>query len=502
MLKSEREHGLTATVVLALGGAIGFEVFVLLDYAFYELAGANVVIAVLVAGIVNLFIMLSYCELGASIPELGGEYTYVKVAYGGFVAFVSGCFRWLASVFGAALAAVCFTRQFGYLLQIVVPFYAGTVLQQASLIAVGIVLFMAALEIRGVRESGSAIVFVVLAIFTIFIVMAPKSELASVGSILTQIPEGVDGILKAVVYIFPMFFGMRAVIAAASRIRNPGRNIPRGILLTAVLVTILYFAVASVAVTVVSREGTTQEGEVPFLNLAAERIMPGIGGAMIAIGGIVACLSALGTSLSVQSSIARGMSRDGYLPRVLLNNHRRFGTPYVAVSAGSAFVAILSFAGGAESLGYAASFGSLVVFSLVNLSLLRLRKQKPYIERPFKTPIYPFVPLAGIAMTVILLASPVIYRDVNAAQALTSSVGLTALTVLTYYLRMIGRQRLQIAVGGIGVTIGASLAFLAVFGEGVIGSTFFPSEFRYILLAVSIVSVLAGVLNMTTEGGR
>jgi len=501
LLKSERELGLTATVVLALGGAIGFEIFVLLDYAFYELAGANLVIAVLMAGIVNLFIMLSYCELGASIPELGGEYTYVKVAYGGFIAFVSGCFRWLASVFVAALAAVCFTRQLGYLLQIAVPMYADTVFQRAPLIAVIVVLFMAALEIKGTRRSGSAIVFAVLAIFAIFIAVAPKYELIPMDSILVQIPEGADGILRAVVYIFPMFFGMRAVIAAAAKIRNPGKNIPKGILLTAVLVTLLYFAVAYIAVSVVPRGDSTQEAEVPFLNLAAERIMPGIGGVMIAVGGIVACLSALGTSLAVQSSIARGMSRDGYLPRALLSTHRRFGTPYVAVAAGSAFVAILSFSGGVESLGYAASFGSLVVFSLVNLSLLRLRKKKPYMERPFKTPMYPFVPLAGIAMTIILLAFPVISRDTNAVQALTSSVGLTALTVLTYYLRMIGRQRLQIAVGGIGVSIGVSLALLAVFGEGTSVSTFFPWAFRYILIAVSLVTVLAGLLNMIVDSG-
>jgi len=109
-LKMKRELGLFSAVMMGLSGSIGFEIFVLMDYAYFGLAGSSLVLALLLGGLINLLIMFSYCELSAAIPEVGGEYTYTKAAYGGFVAFASGCLRWLASVFGAALAALTFLR--------------------------------------------------------------------------------------------------------------------------------------------------------------------------------------------------------------------------------------------------------------------------------------------------------------------------------------------------------------------------------------------------------
>ena len=104
----KREIGLVGAIFMGISGAMGFEIFVLMDYAYFHLAGPSIVLALLLGGLINLLIMLSYCELSAAIPEVGGEYTYIKTAFGGFVSFMSGCLRWLASIFGAALAALTF----------------------------------------------------------------------------------------------------------------------------------------------------------------------------------------------------------------------------------------------------------------------------------------------------------------------------------------------------------------------------------------------------------
>jgi amino acid transporter len=233
----------------------------------------------------------------------------------------------------------------------------------------------------------------------------------------------------------------------------------------------------------------------PFINVAAENLMPGVGGALFAIAGMVASLSALGTSLAVQSSIARGMSRDRYLPKILLSIHRRFGTPYVAILTGSLFVMLLGAIEAVEFLGYAASFGSLLVFALVNLSLLRLRKNKPYIERPFKTPLYPFTPIAGAVMSIALIVFPMLLGDVNASAALISSIGLTVLVLTIYYLKMIGRYRLQVAVGGVCFVIGVSLALLTFLGEAGLMEPIFPYIPCYLILLISVISVITGILN-------
>ena len=495
MLEEKRELGLFNTVLLGLSGAIGFEIFVLLDYAYFHLAGSGVILALLFAGIINLLIMLSYCELGAAMPYVGGEYTYIKNAYGGFIAFVSGCFRWLASIFGAALAAVCFTQQFTYFFSLILPFMQGFIAAFKPLIIVLIVFIFAISDIKGVKKLGDVVVFAFIALFIVFITTGVFHGTAQVNVIPSSQPQSLLGVFAATVYTFPMFFGMRALIARAVKVKNPEENIPKGILLSAFLIIPLYIGLAYIGASVVPPGGKPSQS--PLLNLAAERILGWGGGILFAFAGMVASLSALGTSLSVQSSIIRGMSRDRYLPKILLRTHKNFGTPYIAILTGAIFVTFFSVIGAVEFLGYAASFGSLIVFAFVNLSLLKLRKEKPHMERPFKTPFYPFTPIAGVFMSLLMLVSPMFLGDVNAFGALTSGVGLTALALTTYYLRMVGRYRLQIAVGG--ACLGAGI--LSILAVSLTLTDVIPPIFPYlpnfIILFFGIILAAAGFLNLT-----
>jgi len=486
----KRELGLFDAVMMGLSGAIGFEIFVLMDYAYFHLAGSGMILALLLGGLTNLLIMFSYCELGAAIPEIGGEYTYTKAAYGGLVAFISGCLRWLASVFGAALAALTFAHQLLYLFSKFAPAVEGFVSAQMPLIAIIVVMVLAALQVRGVKKVGIIMVAVFLAIFAIFLAGGLWHGLIPPEILPKPLSEGLPGVFAATAYTFPMFFGMRALVAGAAQIKDPEKNVPRAILLSALLIMPLYFSVAYVAV------GVSPGGDGPLLNLAAEEIMGVAGGVLFAIAGMVASLSALGTSITVQSSIARGMSRDGYLPKTLLSVHRRFGTPYVAIIAGSLFIMLLSVTRALEFLGYAASFGSILVFALVNLSLLKLRKKKPHMKKPFKTPLYPITPIAGIVMSLVLLAFPMFLRDVNAINALMSGLGLMALVLITYHLRMVGRYRLKVAVGGISLGTGIFMALLTFLIETGFVLLTLP---RIILIFVSAVSILAGILNVSTR---
>ncbi len=489
--------------MMGLSGAIGFEIFVLLDYPYFDLGlGASIVFGLLLAGLVNLLIMLNYCELSAAIPEVGGAYTYIKIAYGGFVPFIFGCFRWLASIFGAALAAVVFTEQLSYLLKVALNLQSFD-LAQAPLIAAIVVIAMAALAVRGKKEVGVTIVFAFITIFAIFVVSGLLHGLAPIEVFPKNLPNNMPKVFAATVYMFPMFFGVRSLVAGAARIKHPETNLPRALLLSSLLIIPLYICVTYTAVGIVSLEEAQlmrQEAgwQVPLLNLAAQRIYGWAGGALIAVAGMVASLSALGTSLAVQASILRGMSRDAYLPRLLRSVHRRFGTPYVAIIAGSLFVMFLSAVGAVEFLGYAASFGSLLVFALVNLSLLKLRRKKPHMERPFKTPLYPFTPIAGVIISIALLLFPMFFPE--AVIALMSCIGLTVLVLMAYYFRMIGRYRMQIAIGGAGLGIGVFLVLLTCLVEAGVMSPTFSFIPSYIMLLISAISIIAGILNATAHG--
>ena len=202
--------------------------------------------------------------------------------------------------------------------------------------------------------------------------------------------------------------------------------------------------------------------------------------------------------MTVQSSILGGMSRDGYLPKALERAHRRFGTRYIAIVASSLFVMVFGVSGAVAFLGYAASFGSLLVFALVNLSLIQLRRKMPRLDRPFKAPLYPLTPIAGIVMSVLLLTFPVILRDVNAESALLSSFGMVAVVLVTYYLRMVKREidfnRLRVAMGGICFGAGVTLIVLA---PVIVSSSLF-----IIMVLVGLVSILAGILNILASARK
>ena len=229
-----------------------------------------------------------------------------------------------------------------------------------------------------------------------------------------------------------------------------------------------------------------------LLNLAASTILGPVGAILFATAGIFASVSSVGTAMNVQSSILGGMSRDGYLPEILQKIHKRFGTRYVAIIASSLFVVFFGTSGAVVFLGYAASFGSLLVFAIVNFSLIQLRRKKPRLERPFKAPLYPITPIIGIVMSLLLLVFPVVLRDVNAEGALLSSIGMVATVLITYYLRMVKREvdfnRLRVAVGGICFGVGLSIilfSFLVV-----------PSSLLIFALLVGLISTLAGILNI------
>lgn len=494
----EKKQGLFRAVISGLGGAIGFEIFVLLNYAYFDLAGPSMLSALFFCSLINLLTMFSYSELSAAMPEVGGEYTYTKVAFGGIISFMSGCLRWLASIFGGALAAVVFVQQLGVLFSVFAPSIQDLILVNTSLLIVVIVAILVILAIRGISEADILIVGGFLAIFIIFLFTSIGYSISPQNIVPNFSGDSLTVFFATTAYLFPMFVGMRALIASAPQIKNPGKNIPRALLITTVVLTVVYFAVTYVAVGVVPADIPREVGDPPLLNIAADTILGPIGAVLFAIAGIFASLSSMGTAMSVQSSLLGGMSRDGYLPNALQKLHNRFGTRYIAIIVSSLFVIVFGTSGAAVFLGYAASFGSLLVFALVNLSLIKLRGKMPRLERPFKAPLYPLTPIAGIVMSGLLLAFPLVLGDVNASGALLSSLGMIAVVLLTYYLRMIKREidfdRLRVAVGGI--CLGTGITLLAI-SPSIVPLSVFP-----IMVLVGVITIIAGLLNIAASAHR
>ncbi|MEM2351467.1 MAG: amino acid permease [Thermoproteota archaeon] len=478
--------GLLRATMLGIGGTLNAGNFVIIGYA-ASLAGYAIVPVVFVCGIISLLTMFSYCELGTAIPKAGGEYTFVKVAYGGFIGFITGWFEWLSNMFYAALSSI----GFAYVISYVFPKV------NIPLTAVLVVIIFTIINIRGVKEAGTAeaiITALVLAILGIYILSGwPYTQHAQAP--ILSIPANWLGVFAATAYLFELYLGAEAVAAAQAEIKNPEKNIPRAIILSAIVLILLYTSVVYVAVSVVPPEVLSkQSSPIAFV---AEQLMGPIGGILVTVGLAIAGLAATNEAIMAQSRVLYAMARDGYFPQKVSAVHKRFGTPYVAVIISAAFTLIFAATGLVNFVVYAVNLGFIIGFSIVNMSVVKLRREKPYMERPFKVPLYPLTPVMGLAASIFLIAfiEPAV---------LILGLEISIIALLVYYIRMVGYPRLRIAFGGASLGLGAFTSLLAyLIGTKRMALTGISPEATttifYMLIFVSAIQFLAGILNITTS---
>lgn len=486
----KRDLGLLRTTMLGVGGTLSAANFVIIGHA-ASLAGYAIIPVVIICGVLSLLTMFSYAELGTAIPLAGGEYTFAKVAYGGFTSFLTGWFEWLSNMFYGALSAIGFAYVVSYLFpQINIP-----------LTAVVLVTIFAIINLRGTKESATAetiITIIVLAILGIFVITGWSYVQTTPAPTQSTSPIGLLGIFAATAYLFELYLGAEAVAAAQAEVKNPGKNIPRAILLSAIILIALYSSIVIVSLGIVPPEAlSTQSSPIAFV---AEQALGPIGAFLITIGLAIAGLAATNGAILAQSRVLYAMSRDGYLPKGLCKVHKRFCTPHIAIIAGAVFTMIFAATGFVNFVVYAVNLGFIIGFSIVNFSLIKLRRVAPHLKRPFKVPLYPLTPIAGIAASIFLA----LFIDPS---VLVLGAELVVVALLVYYVRLIGQNRIRIAFGGISLGLGSFLLYIAysiatksIQLQGI--SQEFNSIIFYLLIFVSIVQVLAGILNITVSDRR
>jgi APA family basic amino acid/polyamine antiporter len=480
----KRNLGLVRTTMLGIGGTLSAANFVIIGEA-AGMAGYAIVPIVVICGLLSLLTMFSYAELGTAIPLAGGEYTFAKVAYGGFTSFLTGWFEWLSNMFYAALSAIGFAYVVSYLFPVSI-----------ELTAVIVVIVFSIVNLRGTKETATAetfITIIVLAILAIFIIGAWSFASGMPATPQSSSPIGLLGIFAATAYLFELYLGAEAVAAAQAEVKNPGRNIPLAIILSAVVLIALYTSVVVVAVGIASPQVLSEQSS-PIAYVAEQALGP-VGAVLITVGLAIAGLAATNEAVLAQSRVLYAMSRDGYLPKALCKVHKRFCTPHVAIAVGAVFTVIFAATGFVNFVVYAVNLGFIIGFSIVNLSVIKLRRIAPHLKRPFKAPLYPLTPIAGIGASIFLA----LFIEPS---VLILGIELIIVALLVYYIRMVGHHRLRIAFGGISLGLGAFVAFLAyLLGTGAIMLQGVSPEWAtlvfYVLLFISIIQILAGALNIT-----
>jgi APA family basic amino acid/polyamine antiporter len=391
-IKLKRELGLFSTIMLGVGGAISAGVFVTLGYA-SSLAGSSLIIVMVVGGFINLLTMMSFAELGTALPHAGGEYTWTRIAFDGFIPFATGWFEWTSNIFYASFCALGLGNLLGY----VFPGLNGIH------VAVLTIVVFTLINLKGIRETGlvqAVLVVSLLLILGAFIIKGLTTP-ANFDFVLSS-PHGVYGILRASAYVFVIYLGGEAIVAAQAEVKAPKKTISRAIVLSCLILILFYSLISLVIFRVVSTEELAVQSST--LSFVAERLLGSTGVLAITFAGVIAALTSVNTSIMAQSRVAYALARDGYFPKFCSKLHSSFCTPWVTIFIGSGIAIITSLIAGITFVTYATDFGFIMGFIFVNLSVIALRSKMPNLERPFKIPLYPFTPLLGIATCLLLLA--------------------------------------------------------------------------------------------------
>lgn len=399
----------TADLVwLGVGGVIGAGIFVLTGVAAATLAGPAVVLSFAVAGIACAFAALSYAELAASIGGSGSAYGYAYAGFGELVAWMIGWDLVLEYTVAVAAVAVGWSGYANDALRSV-GMELPTALQRSpaeggvvNLFAVLVILVLGTLLAIGVRTSArfnAAMVFVKLTAIAVFVI-------AAVGHVEPEnwrefAPFGWNGIMAGAGLVFFAFIGFDAVSTAAGETVDPQHSLPRGIIGSLAICTVLYIVVSAL-LTLIAPHTTLN---VPSPVSSALAGAGEIGAAAIVEAGAIAGLTSVMLVLYYgQTRIFFAMSRDGLLPRVFGAVHAKTQTPVKVIVLCGVVMAMLA---GFLPLGEIAelvNIGTLAAFALVCAGVLVLRRRRPDLPRPFRTPFGPVVPALGALACFYLMA--------------------------------------------------------------------------------------------------
>jgi APA family basic amino acid/polyamine antiporter len=412
-----------ATSVVA-GTMIGTAIFVVPGIMLQQVGTPALVLVVFVAaGVLSLFGALSYAELGAALPEAGGEFVYMHHAYGPLFGFLYGWTQFIiaktASIAAIATGFVIYLAYFFPRLRETVwsdsLLFAGHGLELRltglQLGATLMVLLLSGLNILGVRRSGAVQTLFTaskLLVLVVLIVLGLTYGHGSWQGFHPFFPAGGHGGLLAAFGVATVsalwaYDGWNNLSMVAGEVKNPQRNIPLALIGGALLVLVVYVLVNLAYFYVLPASRVL--GTKTVASDVARRILGNSGGAFVAVGVMISTFATLNGSILSGSRIPYATAREGLFPASLATVHSRFHTPAVSLLWQAIIAGLFALTGGYESLYTKAIFSEFLFYALCTAGVFVLRRREPNLPRPYRTWGYPLVPAIFVILAVCLLVN-------------------------------------------------------------------------------------------------
>lgn len=379
-------------VMIGIGAMMGPGIFAL-PAPLAELVGPLGIFSYVALGLTVLPTALSYSELGAAIPLAGGGYSFVSRTLPKTTAFITGWFFWIGNVVACAMYALIFA------LTVQAYFWPAAPVAAVSVV-VTVVFFV--LNLRGMRQSITIIAVmnvVELIILVGFAVLgAFRIEPANLDPIA---PRGFGAFLPSMALIYVSFVGFDLITVAAEEIVEPGRTIPRAILITLLVGLTIYVSVVLVMMGGVHYRDVAIS-DVPFI-FVADRLFGGWGRWAGIVATIMASLSAFSVTLGASARILFALGRDGHFPALLSTLHPHYRTPHIALLVCSAIVVLFSSSGIVSLVASVSAFGYLAGQAIVNSSVIALHRRMPNLRKPFEVRWFPGVPIIGVITCLLFI---------------------------------------------------------------------------------------------------
>lgn len=424
----KRELGVWSAAAIVVGTVIGSGIFLVPSTMMRNVGSPFKVFAVWIAGgLLSLFGALSYAELAAALPEAGGEYVYLREAYGPLWGFLYGWTQmWVAKSGSIATLATGFyiylanfRPELGKIWAIApVPLGEGGTplpIRYGQLLAIGLITLLAVINYIGVRMGGNvqvATTALKVGLIAVIIVIGLGSGLGSAANFHSSTiaaPGGILGFFAALVGALWAYDGWNNVTMVASEVRRPQRNLPLA-LIVGTLAVIGIYLLTNLAYFYVLPAGAVVSTD----RVAAEmmrKILGAPGAAGVSLAAMISIFAALNGSILSGSRVPFAMARDGLFFRGVERIHPVYRTPSVSILVLCAWSCLLVLSGRFDQLYTYVIFASAILYGMATASVIVLRFRRPDMSRPYRTIGYPVIPIAfilGIACLIIstLRSSP------------------------------------------------------------------------------------------------